>query len=85
MEAHEEYFSRLKSRVEEIRPILQKIVRREAIAQDRIDLEHIMLNPERLQAKGPKMFEMRFVYYMNSVSYPHLLQVDSHNRYNMII
>ena len=59
VEVHEEYFSNLKLRVEELRPILQKITRREAVVQERIELEHLQMNPERLQARGPNAREER--------------------------
>eukprot|EP01041_Mallomonas_annulata_P006250 gene6250-12653_t len=54
VEAHEEYSSRLRARLEELRPILQKVARREAVVAERVELEQIMLNPERLTARGPK-------------------------------
>ena len=54
MEAHEDYATRIRARLEELRPILVKISRREAIVAERIELEQIMLNPERLTARGPK-------------------------------
>ncbi len=59
VEEHEAYFNVLKARVEELRPLLQKIARREAVVQERIELEHIMLNPERLKARGPNAREER--------------------------
>ena len=42
-----------------LRPILHKIARREAIIKERVELEHIMLDPERLRARGPKAREDR--------------------------
>jgi hypothetical protein len=59
VEQHEEYCVALKARVEELRPILQKISRREVVVQERVELEHIMLNPERLKARGPNAREER--------------------------
>lgn len=53
------YFNKLKDRVELLRPLLAKIQKRETIAQERIELEHIQLNPERLTARGPKAREDR--------------------------
>lgn len=49
----------MRARVDELKPILQKIVRREAVVQERIELEHIQLNPERLTARGPNAREER--------------------------
>lgn len=59
VEQHETYFTELKSKVEELRPLLLKIAKREAIVEERIELEHIMLNPERLTARGPNAREDR--------------------------
>jgi hypothetical protein len=42
-----------------LRPLLAKITRRELIVKDRLDLEHLMLNPERLTARGPNAKEDR--------------------------
>lgn len=60
MEHHEEYFTTLRGRVEELRPLLQKVARREAVVQERIDLEHLQMNPERLTARGPNAREERY-------------------------
>lgn len=59
VEEHEAYFSSLRKRVEELKPLLLKVSRREGIIQDRIELEHIQLNPERLTARGPNAREER--------------------------
>lgn len=59
VEVHEEYFTALKVRVEELRPILQKITRREGVVLERIELEHLQMNPERLQARGPNARDER--------------------------
>ena len=59
MEEHEAYFLQLQQRAEELRPLLQRIARREAIVLERIELEHIQLNPERLTARGPNAREDR--------------------------
>eukprot|EP01035_Chromulina_nebulosa_P021145 gene21145-27397_t len=59
VEEHESYFNKLKGRVDELRPVLNKISRREAIVKERIELEHIQLNPERLIARGPNAREER--------------------------
>lgn len=59
VEAHEAYFTLLKTRVEELRPLFSKLARRETIVAERVELEHIQLNPERLTARGPKAREDR--------------------------
>lgn len=59
IEEHEDYCIKLKARLEELRPTLVKIIRREAIILERLDLERLMLNPSRLQARGPKAREDR--------------------------
>lgn len=59
VDLHEEYYSALRARVEELRPLLQKVSRREAVVQERIDLEHLQQNPERLTARGPNAREER--------------------------
>lgn len=55
------YFNALRQRVENLKPILQKIARREGVVQERVELEHIQLNPERLTARGPNAREERLV------------------------
>ena len=55
VEIHQAYLEKLQARLVELRPLIQKITRREAIVQERIELEHIQLNPERLTARGPKV------------------------------
>lgn len=59
VDSHEAYFATIKGKVEALRPLLQKIARREVIAQERIELEHIQMNPERLSARGPNAREDR--------------------------
>mmetsp|Transcript_17378 Transcript_17378/g.23895 ORF Transcript_17378/g.23895 Transcript_17378/m.23895 type:complete len:628 (-) Transcript_17378:135-2018(-) len=59
VDTHEMYFSALRQRVENLKPILQKIARREGVVQERVELEHIQLNPERLTARGPNAREER--------------------------
>ena len=59
VEVHEEYLSRLKLRVNDLRPILSKIYKREQVVQERIELEQLQLNPERLTARGPSAREDR--------------------------
>ena len=68
VDEHEKYFNTIKQRVEDLRPILQKISRRETVVQERIELEHIQLNPERLTARGPNAREER-LYSINPFSY----------------
>lgn len=59
LDEHEQYFSTLRTRVEELRPLLLKIHRREVIVQERLELEHLQMNPERLTARGPNAREER--------------------------
>lgn len=59
VEKHEEYFGALRKRVEALQPILLKIGKRENVIRERIELEHLMLNPERLTARGPNAREDR--------------------------
>lgn len=59
MDLHEAYFNALRLRVDELKPILQRVSRREAVVQERIDLEHLQMNPERLTARGPNAREER--------------------------
>ena len=59
VDSHEAYLNELKARVDELRPLLQKIAKREAIVLERIELEHIQLNPERLTARGPQARQER--------------------------
>jgi uncharacterized coiled-coil protein SlyX len=59
VDLHENYFSSLRKRVEELKPMLVKISKRETIIQERIELEHLQTNPERLTARGPNAREER--------------------------
>ena len=59
VEEHELFCVSLKEKVEILRPILSKIARRESIIKERIELEHLMQHPERLNARGPKAREER--------------------------
>ena len=59
VEEHDQYYQKIKLKAEKLRPLLAKITRRELIVQDRLDLEHLMLNPERLTARGPNAKEDR--------------------------
>ncbi len=56
---HETYYDTLKARVEVLKPLLHKVSRRETIVQERLQLEHLQMNPERLTARGPKAREDR--------------------------
>jgi hypothetical protein len=49
----------LRTKVELLRPLLAKIAKREAIVEERVELEVLMQNPERLTARGPKAREDR--------------------------
>jgi hypothetical protein len=59
VDVHEAYYSSLRARVEELRPLLSEIQRRETISQERVELEHLQMNPERLSARGPHAREER--------------------------
>jgi hypothetical protein len=59
LDNHESYFKALKVRVAELKPLLQKVARREGIIRDRMELEMLTLNPDRLMARGPKAREDR--------------------------
>ncbi|RYH17106.1 hypothetical protein EON65_29095 [archaeon] len=59
VDVHEAYFVQLRGRVEELKPILTKISKREQVVAERIELEHLQLNPERLTARGPNAREER--------------------------
>jgi hypothetical protein len=59
VDVHESYYSSIRARVEELRPLLSEVSRREQIVQERIELEHIQMNPERLSARGPHAREER--------------------------
>jgi len=59
VDAHEMYCTQLQRRVEELRPLLTKIAKREAVVQTRVELESLKSNPERLKAKDSKAFETR--------------------------
>jgi hypothetical protein len=73
VEEHEAYCTGLRRRVEELRPILQRIGRRETVVQERLELEKIMLNPERLTARGPNAREERYGYIFPVISAVYLL------------
>jgi hypothetical protein len=62
VDAHEAYFNALRTRVEELRPLLQKVTRRVAVVLARIDVEHLHMTPERLTARGPNAREERCVH-----------------------
>jgi hypothetical protein len=60
VEEHEQYFVGIKERAEELRPIMQRIARRENIMAERLELEQILSNSERLTARGPNAREDRY-------------------------
>jgi len=49
---HEEYVATLKSKLEKMQPILDFIAKREAIIEERIDLELLEKDPDRLKGRG---------------------------------
>jgi len=49
---HEEYVATLKSKLEKMQPILDLIAKREAIIEERIDLEMLQKDPDRLKGRG---------------------------------
>lgn len=55
LDKHEEYIQLLNSRLEQMRPILRIIERREAIIRERMELEELQKDPERLQQRGAAM------------------------------
>lgn len=57
--AFESYFHTLRTTVDDLRPLLAKINKREAIVNERLELETLMMNPERLTARGPNAREER--------------------------
>ncbi|CAE7821372.1 unnamed protein product, partial [Symbiodinium microadriaticum] len=59
IEEHEAFCETLRAKIEQLRPILAKIAKRESVVEERIELEHLMQNPERLTARGPKAREDR--------------------------
>ena len=59
MEKHQAFFQELQVKVTKLRPLLQRIERREAVVQERIELEYLQMNPERLNNRGPHAREER--------------------------
>jgi hypothetical protein len=59
VDEHEAYFGAIRKRVEELRPLLQKVSRRETVVLERIELEQLQQNPDRLTARGPNAREAR--------------------------
>lgn len=45
--------------MEELRPLLQRIAKREAVVKERVELEHLMDNPDRLTARNQSAREDR--------------------------
>ena len=57
------YLQELKGRVANLRPILTRISKREQIVQEKILLDGIEMNSDRLLDKTPKSREDRFLSY----------------------
>ncbi|GAX13755.1 hypothetical protein FisN_30Lh041 [Fistulifera solaris] len=55
LEQHEEYAYNLYSRLEQMKPILRIIERREAIVRERFEYEELQKDPDRLQQRGAAM------------------------------
>jgi protein regulator of cytokinesis 1 len=55
LDQHEEYFRKLHSRLEQMKPILRIIERREIIVHERIEYEELQKDPERLQQRAAAM------------------------------
>ena len=57
LEEHEDYIHQLQSRLEQMKPILRIIERRETIIRERFEYEELQKDPERLQQRGqPKYY-----------------------------
>lgn len=52
LEQHEEFVSSLKQKLEQMRPILNLIGRREEVLKERMEYEELQKDPERLQQRG---------------------------------
>jgi len=52
LEQHEAYISKLHSRLEQMKPILRIIERRETVVRERIEYEELQKDSERLQQRG---------------------------------
>lgn len=52
LEAHEAYIQTLQTRMEQMRPILRLIERREVVLQERLQYEDLQKDPERLTQRG---------------------------------
>jgi Ase1/PRC1/MAP65 family protein len=52
LEAHEDYIQTLQTRMEQMRPILRLIERREVVIQERFQYEDLQKDPERLTQRG---------------------------------
>lgn len=53
------YCCALRKQVDDLRPVLEMIQLREVIVADRVELERIQLNPERLKNRGANAFAER--------------------------
>jgi Ase1/PRC1/MAP65 family protein len=55
LEKHEAYIEELQERLEQMRPIIRLIERREVVVRERIEYEELQKDPERLQQRGAAM------------------------------
>lgn len=55
LDEHEEYITVLQTRLEEMKPIMRLIERREEILRERMEYEELQKDPERLQQRGASM------------------------------
>jgi hypothetical protein len=53
VEEHHAYCQVLLKRAEDLRPLLQRISLRELVVEERLELERLKQNPERLQSRLP--------------------------------
>lgn len=56
---YEQYAEVLRGRLEALRPLLAKVQKREMYISDRLEYEQLIMNPERLMARGPNASKMR--------------------------
>jgi Ase1/PRC1/MAP65 family protein len=55
LEQHEAYIVVLEARLEQMKPILRLIERREIIVQERMEYEHLQKDPDRLKQRGAEL------------------------------
>lgn len=55
LKAHEEYISILQARLDQMKPILRLIERREAVVRDRLEYEDLQKDSDRLKQRGAAM------------------------------